>query len=222
MIILGIETATSLCGVGLAGESGLIADYRLIRGFAHAEQLAGAAQKILTDAEIQFQDLSGVAISIGPGSFTGLRIGLGFAKGLAFSHDLSLMAVPTLTGLVIPIPPLAPTVCALLVARKGEVYRGVYIWQDAAWHLLKDVDVVSAEAICDGLPDGDVLFIGPGALIHREVITACGRAIFLDDIYSHPTGYGVASVGRKMLAAGEMADIDSLVPTYLKRFQGVA
>lgn len=222
MIVLGIETATPLCGVGLADESGLTADYRLIRGFAHAEQLAGAAQKILADAEIRIQDLSGVAVSIGPGSFTGLRIGLGFAKGLAFSHDLPLMAVPTLTGLVASIPPLAPSVCALLVARKGEVYRAVYGWQDAAWHIRKDVDVVSADSICDGLPEGDVLFIGPGALVHRDQIQHSGRAVFPDDIYSHPTGYGVAAVGRTMLAAGQTSDLDSLVPTYLKRFQGVA
>ena len=222
MIVLGIETSTSLCGVGLADESGLIADYRLIRGFAHAEQLAGAAQKILSDAEIQFQDLSGVAVSIGPGSFTGLRIGLGFAKGLAFSHDLPLMAVPTSSGLIATIPPLASTACALLVARKGEVYRGVYVWQGSAWCIQQDVEAVAAGAICDGLPEGDVLFIGPGVLAHRDEIASFARAVFLDDVYSHPTGYGVAAVGRTMLAAGQTSDLDSLVPTYLKRFQGVA
>jgi len=221
MIVLGIETATALCGTGLAGDSGLIADYRLIRGHAHAERLAGAVEKVLADADLRPQDLAGIAVSIGPGSFTGLRIGLAFAKGLAFAHDLPLLAVPTFTGLVSSLPPIAPAACVLIVSRKGEVYRGLYLWRDPGWGMEGDVKVLPEESLCEGLPDGRIVFLGPGVPVHRERIASCGRAVFLESGYLWPSGYGVAEAGRRMLARGETADTDGLVPLYLKRFQGV-
>lgn len=222
MKVLGIETATPLCGVGLVGDDGFIADSRLLRGYAHAERLPGAVKNLMADADVTWKDLDGVAVSIGPGSFTGLRIGLSFAKALAFAHDLKLLAVPTMDALVSTVPPLCPTVCCMLVARKTEVFRQLFRWSGSGWKAESEIEGVLTSDLMNGLPEGDLLFAGPGTLAHREQLHARPASRFVETIHDYPTGYGVARLGLDMLRSGRIADPDTLVPDYQKRFQGVA
>ena len=223
MMVLGIETATDLCGVGLAGDEGFVADYRLLRGHVHAEHLPAAVEKVLKDAGLLPKEIDGIAVSIGPGSFTGLRIGLGMAKGMAFGLDKPLVAVPTMDGLVSQVPGLCEWACVMLIARKGEVYQGLYRWEKGSWGMVGRYKVVQEEKIGEGFPEGEVLFLGEGTTCHRETIQErTGGARFLPPVYSLPSGYGVAEKGMELLQKGEVAEIDKLVPLYLKRFQGVA
>ena len=222
MMILGIETATVLCGVGLVGDEGLVAEYRLRRGYTHAERLPGAVEKVLTDAEISPGQLDGIGVSIGPGSFTGLRIGLGLAKGLALGWEKSLVAVETMDGLVSQVPGVCDWACVMLVARKGEVYQRLYGWEDDRWMAVGAYQLVQEAGVGKGLPKGDVLFLGEGAACYREMLRQRKKgAKFLGPALSLPSGYGVAARGRELLMGGEVADADALVPLYLKRFQGM-
>jgi len=221
MIVLGIETATALCGVGLVGDEGLMAEYRLLRGLVHAEYLPGAVEKIIRDAGISQDRIDGIAVSIGPGSFTGLRIGLGLAKGLAYGWAKPLVAVPTMDGIVCQIPKICEWVCVLLVARKGEVFQGLF-QQEANSYVRKDnYKIVERKRIGDNLPSGDILFLGEGAACYREDIAQkVKKGIFLPPLYSLPSGYGVAEKGRDLLEQGNTADVNTVAPLYLKRFQG--
>lgn len=223
MKVLGIETATSLCGVGLAGDEGFVADYKLLRGYIHAEHLPVAVERVLMDAGIPADEVDGIAVSIGPGSFTGLRIGLGLAKGLAFGLDKPLLAVPTMDGLVSQVPDVCEWACVMLVARRGEVYQGLYRWENGSWKLAGDYDVIPEDTIGDRLPEGEILFLGEGAICHRGIIQKKVKgARFMTSVQSLPSGYSVAEKGRELLQTGQTVDIDTLVPLYLKRFQGVA
>lgn len=218
MIVLGIDTATRVCGVGLAGESGLIADYRLQQGYAHAERLAGAVEMVVRDAGFGFSDLEGIAISIGPGSFTGLRIGLGFAKGLAFSLEVPIAAISTMDALMDPVPPLCSEAWVLIPARKGEVYRQVYSWKHKSWRYLNPSHEVLVEELSSRVSDQNVLIVGPG----DDPVILNGKSIQrLDPVYSLPSGYHVARLGREKIRTGQTEDLDALVPDYIKRFQGV-
>ncbi|MBN2031233.1 tRNA (adenosine(37)-N6)-threonylcarbamoyltransferase complex dimerization subunit type 1 TsaB [bacterium] len=223
MIVLGIETATSLCGIGLSGDEGPIADYKLLRGTIHGEYLPIAIEHIIEGAGITISAIEGIAVSIGPGSFTGLRIGLGMAKGLAFGLSKPLIAVPTMDGLISPIPGMCEWACVLLIARKGEVYQGIYQWTNGCWERKDEYKIILDKKIGDDLPKADVLFLGEGSLQHQHDIQKRVKgAMFLAPVHSLPSGYNIAEKGRQWLINGETADIDTLVPIYVKRFQGIA
>ena len=222
MRVLGIETATDLCCVGLADGADLIAEYRLHRRYAHAERLPEAVNRLVDDSGFRLTDLDAVAVSIGPGSFTGLRIGLGFAKGLALGLKKPLAAVPTMDGIMLAVPPLCPLACVLLIARKGEMYRSVYRWKEDRWEASEGIDIVTEERIVQDLPESSVVFIGEGSVVYRECIRRrFSQARFFPVYYSTPSGVTIAVKGAEMLEKGETTDLGSLTPMYIKRFQGI-
>jgi len=222
MIILGIETATQICAVGLTGEKGFITDYRLQRGTIHAEHLPGAIETVTADAGISIHEIDGIAVSIGPGSFTGLRIGLSMAKGLALGLDIPLIEVPTLDGIVSQIPGYCGWACVLLLARKGEFYQGLYRWNEDGWLLNRPYQVVQEEKIGVDFPKSEILFLGEGLSYCQEIIQQrIKKARFLSPVQSFASGYAVAEKGRIRLLEGKTSDIDTIAPLYLKKFQGV-
>ncbi|MBN1779989.1 tRNA (adenosine(37)-N6)-threonylcarbamoyltransferase complex dimerization subunit type 1 TsaB [bacterium] len=221
MIVLGIETATPVCGVSLAGEHGLMAEYRMVRDRNHAEFLATLVESVCQVSGTGLECLQAVAVSIGPGSFTGLRIGLGYAKGLAFGLDVPLVAVPTLEAMLWNIPPVCPWACVLLWARQGEAYRGLFQWIDNQWVTVRKTDLVTENDIGKDLPDREMLFIGDAAEHFQPVLRESGYSVFMDSLRREPGAFSVASLGRRKAMNGEIAEPDSLVPQYIKRFRGV-
>jgi tRNA threonylcarbamoyladenosine biosynthesis protein TsaB len=223
MIVLGIETATKVCGVGLVKDGDIILDYQIHRGYVHAEKLPEVISRVFGDAGIAGEDLDGIAVSIGPGSFTGLRIGLGLAKGLAFGLNKPLIAVPTMEGLLSQIPDICEWACVMIQARKGEIFQGLYKWNQKGWHLHEDYQIIPEKTIAVGLPSQEIVFIGDGALQYQDIILKRrNRVKFVSTFLSTVSGYGVAQKGFELLMSGQTADRDALVPIYLKRFQGVA
>lgn len=220
MTILGIDTATAVCSVGLAGENGFIAEYGLMGAMVHGERLPGMVEHLFNSTGIDPDSLDGIAVSIGPGSFTGLRIGLGYAKGLALGLGKPLIDIDTMDGMIAFVPPVCEWGCVLLKARKGEVYQGLYRWRDE-WQREGEFSVTANEQIGNRLPGDDVLFIGEGAVSLRDQIRGkFGRARFLQD-NSRPAGYHIAALGIRKLKNGQLTDLESIVPKYIKRFQGV-
>ena len=223
MIVLGIETATSVCSVGLSGEQNLMADYRVNQGMIHAERLPILITNMLKDIGISTEDVGAIAVSLGPGSFTGLRIGLGLAKGLALGWDKPVIGVRTMDALVVNAPLVTKYACILLTARKGEFYLGIFKNQGENWISEGDIRTVETEEVWSQLPGESVLLLGDGAVSHRMMLRQkMKNAVFLPDIYSLPSGSRVAAKGELLHKSGEFSDIDSLVPLYIKRFQGVA
>jgi tRNA threonylcarbamoyladenosine biosynthesis protein TsaB len=223
MIVLGIETATKVCGVGLVNDEEIIADYQIHRGYIHAEILAEAVAGVLKDADVDRHEVDGIAVSIGPGSFTGLRIGLGLAKGLAYGLNKPLIAVPTMEGLVSRMDGLCNWICVMMHARKGEIFQGLFHRKANRWILHEDYRIVPEEKIGAGLPDEEVLFLGDSAVQYRKVIQERRDGTkFVNPFLSLPSGYGIARRGHELLVSGQTADVDSVVPVYMKRFQGVA
>jgi tRNA threonylcarbamoyladenosine biosynthesis protein TsaB len=223
MKVLGIETATSICSVGLSSEQGFMAEYRLRGGYNHAEQLPAAVQNVLQGSGLNLADVDGIAVSIGPGSFTGLRIGLGLAKGLAYGSGKPLLAVPTMDALIYPVQVQCVLACVLIIARKDEVYLGLYKSLHGEWKPKGDPRIVPIEKIGEELPESEILFIGEGSFKYSEIIKQkVKKCCFIPSYYSMPSGYSVAAKGLQFLRIGHIADTNSLVPQYIKRFKGVA
>src|SRR5512142_2379760 len=132
MYVLGIETSTKTGSVAVVSDKAVIAQYSLNIEITHSERLMSTVDRVLKDTGIALSQLDGFAVATGPGSFTGLRIGVSTVKGLAFATGKPVAAVPTLFALAWNVPHAAWPVCPLLDARKKEVYAAVYALDGAS------------------------------------------------------------------------------------------
>jgi tRNA threonylcarbamoyladenosine biosynthesis protein TsaB len=171
--------------------------------------------RVLADSRITVSDLSGVAVSIGPGSFTGLRIGLGFAKGLMLARGLALVGVSTLEALA-EVADAAPAdrICAALDARKQEAYAAFF--RAAGGGRLQRItadEALAPTALAGRLEPSDIL-VGDAAEVYADVLA--GRAVVRPFATHHPRGGVVARLGWERLVAGEAAAPGDLEPVYVR------
>lgn len=218
MYILGIETATKTGGVAIVSETGVLAEYTLNIEVTHSERLMSTVDRVLKDTGFTLADIDGYGVSIGPGSFTGLRIGLSTIKGLAFTTGKPVAAVPTLKALAWNIPFSRYPICPLLDARKKEVYAALYR-HDGTNYVQEMPDAVISLAELAGTLSGDVLFTGEGArLFAGDIQKFFGyRAHFAPLSSSVPSAASVAEIALMMLKAGQQTVPDAIVPMYIRR-----
>jgi tRNA threonylcarbamoyladenosine biosynthesis protein TsaB len=223
MKILGIETATEIGGVALIDGERLLAESSVDMNRAHSERLMVLVDRVFKDAGLTPEDLDGMAVSIGPGSFTGLRVGVSTVKGLATGKPVPVAAVPTLEAMAWNVCAGLNRICPMIDARKREVYAAVY--SEGADGTLKSVmeeQVISPEALCERLLEPSsppTIFLGDGASRYREILEnhLDGRALFASATLSRPFPSTVAWIGLRKFLRGEAADVRSLVPAYLRR-----
>lgn len=218
--ILHIETSTQVCSVALS-QDGVCLYERVDReGPSHARVLAPFVEEAVSFADSHAIPLDAVAVSKGPGSYTGLRIGVSTAKGVAYGRQVPLLSVPTLKLLTVPVL-LGPQemddealLCPMIDARRMEVYCAVY---DRA---LKEVRptaacIVTADSFGDLLDQHPVYFIGNGSDKCRPVITH-PNARFIESV--EPLARHMLPLAERALAQGETEDVAYFEPFYLKEF----
>lgn len=218
MLVLGIETATDVCAVGLVDASGDVADLSLVRPRQHGARLADLVQSALHAAGVAPEALDAVAVSAGPGSYTGLRIGVSTAKGLCLATGASLVAVPSLRAMASGVRAQAgpATIVPVLPSRRGEVYVAAYRQEVAGMVEVREPTPLPLDtpALETWMPPSDgIALVGPasGALLPH----LGDRAWALD---ARASGLEVARLGRQRLLAGRTEDLDAFEPAYLKPF----
>ena len=218
MLILGIETSTKTGSVAVVSEDGVIAQYSLNIEVTHSERLMSTVDRVLKDTGLAIADFGGFAVAIGPGSFTGLRIGLSTVKGLAFATGKPIAAVPTLRALAGNLPFAAYPVCPMLDARKNEVYAALYACEGSAYSSVMPETTISIHDLADRI-SRQTIFIGEAARIYRaEIVKQFGSAaLFAPLSASLPSAAIVAEIGLDMIKNGEEAAPDSLAPLYIRR-----
>lgn len=218
MYVLGIETATKTGSVAVASENGIIAEYTLNIEVTHSERLMATVDRVLQDAGLALSAMDGFAVSVGPGSFTGLRVGLSTVKGLAFATGKPVAAVPTLKALAWNLAFAAYPLCPLLDARKSEVYAAVYRYEGAELIQGMQETVISLEALAARL-GGTTVFTGEAALLFRREIEHYfgDRARFAPRAASLPSAASVAEIGLSLVQLGAVTDPDVLTPMYIRR-----
>ena len=220
MSILAIDTASSVSSVAVASEGKLQAEVTVEAGRTHSETLLSHIEGALSFAGVERSALRGVAVSIGPGSFTGLRIGLATAKAIAYGLSIPLVGVSTLAALALAVPVPDVHTLALMDAQKGNAYAGLYEWRDGSLHEVRPVRVAPlAEAIAEAADRGKpVLLTGELAVKKRARLgnlpdnVTLAPAHLLTARASH-----VAWLGIARLAAGERDDPMTLEPFYIRR-----
>lgn len=218
--ILHIETSTKVCSVAVTEDAHVIFEQADTDGPNHATRCGVFVDEALSFAESHAIPLDAVAVSEGPGSYTGLRIGVSMAKGVAYGRGVPLVAVPTLELLCVPlllyrddIPDEALFV-PMIDARRMEVYAAVY---DRALKPLREpaADIVDADTYAQWLDRGPVYFFGDGAAKCKSVITH-HNAHFIDDVV--PLAKHMYPLAARALSKGETADVAYFEPFYLKDF----
>ncbi len=210
MRVLAIETSTLAGGVALAEPERIVSEYALDVRTTHSERLMPAIDRLLADAGWALATLDGLAVSVGPGSFTGLRIGISTAKGLAFGLDVPIAPVPTLDALAARLPFAASPVCPVLRARRDEVYACLYRWAGGAMRREWDYLALSPAELAARLP-GDVILLGDGA---SHVPAPAAR--LAPAAVRTPSAATVGELGLARLGAGDVVSATELVPLYLR------
>ncbi len=218
MYILGIETSTKTGSIAVLSDESVIAQYSLNIEVTHSERLMATVDRVLRDTGLTVAALDGFAVAIGPGSFTGLRIGISTVKGLAFATGKPVAAVPTLQALAWNLPFAGHPVCPLLDARKKEVYAALYKNDDATPLQLMPEMVISLSQLAAGV-SGKTVFTGEGSQIYRSDIKKIfgTQALFAPRSAILPSAAAVAEIGLEMLRNGMQTDPDALTPKYIRR-----
>jgi len=225
MYVLGIDTSTEVCSAAVANDNGIISEYYLNAGYTHAEKLPGAVDFVLSQAGISLTELSCISTTTGPGSFTGLRIGLAFAKGLSVGADIPLTAVSTFESIIYRIPVLSDELVVLIRSRKGEYYRAVFEPEMSNWKLTGDYHVVSEGDILKNINlDSKILITG---IINYDLIENIKmknkmEAVFLHSSYLRAYAASTAEIGVKKYKTGETVKPENLNPIYINKFLGIS
>lgn len=218
--LLHIETSTKVCSVALSEDGALLFHKEDMEGPSHAVSCGVFVDEALSFAESHAIPLDGVSVSEGPGSYTGLRIGVSMAKGVCYGRNVPLIALPTLKVLCVPVLlyheeiPEDALLVPMIDARRMEVYSAVY---DRALKEIRptQADVVDAETYLTWLERGPVCFFGDGAAKCRDVVSH-PNAKFIDGI--NPLAKYMLPLAEQAMARQEFQDVAYFEPYYLKEF----
>jgi len=218
MKVLALETSTMLGGVAIADEHGLIAEIRLNVRTTHSERMMTAIDWALKQSDLTLDQIDTIAVASGPGSFTGLRIGLATAKGLCYATGKSLVLVPTLEAVAWNFPYCTHPVCVMLDARKGEVYTALFLWKDDTFVTLVPETSIRPEDFLRG-GSGPVVFAGEGAIRYWDrILSAIGERALAAPLHKTvPSPSNIALLGMHKARRSEFAHVATAEPLYVRK-----
>lgn len=213
--ILSIETTTTNCSVSLSyeGETLVLKEDNNVN-YSHAESLHVFIDDVIQSSNIKKSQLNAIAVSKGPGSYTGLRIGVSAAKGLAFALDIPLISVSTLKALAMQQTVESGLIIPMLDARRQEVYSAVY---DSRFNDVRDIkaEIISDDSFKTYLDEGKVYFIGSGVAKTKAMIQN-HNAVFIDE--KLPSARQMSALAYAKYKISDIEDVAYFEPFYLKDF----
>lgn len=218
MIVVGLETSSTIAGIAVIRDRQVMAEASQELGGVHAEKLPGMLERIMDDLDVQWSEVEGFAISIGPGSYTGLRVGLSLVKGLAYVTKRPVAAVPTLDAIAFQVPCCGNPVHVLTDARRGQVYEARYDTSCGWPERQTEYRVGPLEDVLASIED-KVLLVGSGVdSYHPEIVAVLGeRACFPPAGTGRLMASSTAFLGLDRLKRGEQSDLNELEPLYLRK-----
>ena len=217
--ILHIETSTEVCSVSASQDGASIFSKEDFNGPSHAVVLGVFVDEVLSFIDNHAIPLDAVAVSCGPGSYTGLRIGVSMAKGICYGRNIPLIAIPTPEVMTVPVLlfqdlPEDALLCPMIDARRMEVYAAIY---DRALKVKREIsaDIIDENSYSEFLAEHPVYFFGNGAAKCRENITH-PNAHFIENI--HPLAKWMFPLAERAMAEKDFKDVAYFEPFYLKEF----
>lgn len=218
MLILGIETSTPVSSVALGSEQGIIASMSLARGRGHAEFLTPAIKHITEQAGVSLSQLAGITVGLGPGLFTGMRVGIATAKSLAQALNLPVVGISSLDLLAFDVRYTPRLIVAVIDARRGEIFTAFYRSAPGGIQRVSDYHVEKPERLVSEVSyhGGDVLYVGNGALVYRDVLTD-GRAEIAAISRAFPSASALVELALPRFMREETDTLFNLEPMYLRK-----
>ncbi|HHW71114.1 MAG TPA: tRNA (adenosine(37)-N6)-threonylcarbamoyltransferase complex dimerization subunit type 1 TsaB [Clostridiales bacterium] len=223
MLVLAIESSSHVAGAALVNEDKLIAECILNRGLTHSEYLMTLIDNILTMGAVKVEDIDIFGVSKGPGSFTGLRIGIATIKGLAQSVDRPVVGVPTLDGLAYNVQYTHHLICPIMDARRGQVYTSLYEYKGSKMIRIDEYNALPIEEVLRKLvtKGRDVIFLGDAVGIYKNKIKdrMGEKALFAPAPFREQRPSSIASLTIEIAHRGQVEDYRDIVPFYLRKSQ---
>jgi len=218
MKVLGVDTSTMTAGIGIVEEDEVLVEVKFSVKITYSEILLFCIDQALKNVSLKIDDMDGFAISIGPGSFTSLRIGLSTLKGLSFATGKPLVSVLSLDALAYLSLYCQYPVVTMLDAKKNQVYAAIYETKDGELKRQSDYLVIGVEDLVKRISH-KTLFVGSGAKLYQKKLIELlkDKAYFSQAERSLPSGATVAFLGSKKLILGQFEDIVNLEPLYLRK-----
>ncbi len=219
MLILGIETATVQAGCAIGGHEGVLASAHSAKGKRHAENLTPAIAFICEQAQIELSEIGLVAVDIGPGLFTGLRVGVATAKAVAFALRVPMIGVSSLDLLAFPVRFTSRLIVAAIDARRNELYYALYRQVPGGVQRISEPTVGSADDLASELLalSEEVLLVGDGAHRYREAFDGLTKVEIVDQGNSFPSAASLVQLAHARALREDFQQIDSIQPMYLRR-----
>ncbi|GAB2578804.1 tRNA (adenosine(37)-N6)-threonylcarbamoyltransferase complex dimerization subunit type 1 TsaB [Spirosoma areae] len=218
-LILSLDTSTAACSVALHQDDALLGSYELFTERTSAAMLTTLIDNVVRQTGHELSQLDAVAVAKGPGSYTGLRIGVSTAKGLCFAIDKPLLAVNTLTAMTEQIRayfPMGYILCPMIDARRMEVYCALYT-PDGHEVQPTSAQIINENSFSEWLTKGPVVFFGDGAAKCRALLCEHPNAIF-PDIPVVPSARTVGKLATLAFAKNQVENLAQFEPFYLKDF----
>lgn len=218
MLILGIETATQNVSVALGGHEGVLALLEVSRGRRHAEMLVPAIEVVCRQADVEVHELGAVAVDIGPGLFTGMRVGIATAKAMAQALRLPMIGISSLDLLAFPLRHSDRTLAAVIDARKGEVFYAFYRPVPGGVQRVTEPQVGSPDdLVADLMARGQhTLCVGDGALRYRDEITASMHCEVAEQFLGAPSAAPLVQLAHARALREEWVTPGEIQPLYLR------
>jgi tRNA threonylcarbamoyladenosine biosynthesis protein TsaB len=219
VLILGIESATASVGCAIGGHEGVLASCEITRGRRHAETLAPAIAFCCERADITLDEISVVAVDIGPGLFTGMRVGIATAKAIAHALRVPMIGISSLDLLAFPLRHTSRVIAAVIDARRGELFYAFYRQVPAGVQRLAEPVVGSTDdLIADIYALGDeVLCVGDGALRYRDQLNEVRGLEFADAWLAHPSSRPLVQLAHAKALREDWVNPWDLEPMYLRK-----
>ena len=222
MLILAFETSAKACSAALHDGQKLLGESYQNTGLTHSQTLMTMAEDLMKTCGRSVQDIPPLAVAAGPGSFTGVRIGVAAAKGLAWGAELPVFGVSTLESMALSLGAFDGHVCACMDARRSQVYNAIFLADGGTLERVSDDRAISLAELKEELEhiDGPIYLVGDGAeLTHRTLSGELDNLILPPEHRRQQRASGVALAALEAIGRGETGDGASLQPNYLRLSQ---
>lgn len=218
VLTLGIDTATRVCSVAVCDGNKILGSLEVNVGLTHSEGLVPQLETLLKLARVKKEDLELITVSRGPGSFTGLRIGMATAEAMAYALSLPLTAVDTLESIAYNLPVAGVRLTPVLDAQKGNLYVGSYVWDRDHLVETEPVQIVPGKELAARLQEGDQPAILMGECHRVSGTEACDRVTLAPESARLPRGSSVAILGAaRYVPGGDLHSYFGMDPFYIRR-----
>lgn len=220
MLVLGIETSTPHASVAIGSEQGVVASALVARGASYNEFLLPAIRFCLEQSGLGYRNIGGVAVSLGPGLFTGMRVGVATAKALAQALSVPIVGMASLDLVAYEVRYTPKTICAVLDARRNQVFHAFYRSSPGGIQRMSDYRVETPERLAIGLQSRpeEVLLVGNGALLYGDIFEDAGPIVEIGSMgHAFPSAQALVELTLPRMFRQDFDSLYELKPLYLRR-----